>query len=110
MAEETWRDDPELIAAVDRLLNGAAPELDTIMSRMTADQSAIQQAQGNMSFALIFCLGLFSCHYASARKAGESEAGAWEIAFAGIANHPLTQQIVAKAMSHSVDQAVGVNP
>jgi hypothetical protein len=105
----TWRENDEIVAALDRLILKAAPELNTIMIELDKDQTLKQKAAGNMGIAFGFCVSLFTVAYERVRRTSADPLEAFDSAVTAIAAHPLTQDVVARSMSAVVDrQAKGL--
>lgn len=102
--EETWRDNEEIVNALDRLLLKAAPELDIIMQEIDKDQSIKERAQGNMGIAFGFTLSLFTVMYERARRQSANPLDAWDAAVGASGAHPMTQQLIARATTSVIDR------
>ena len=103
-AEETWRDNMEIVNALDRLILKAAPELDIVMREIDANQSIKERAQGNMGVAFGFTLSLFSVMYERARRTTSDPLEAWDAAVSEAGAHPMTQQLLARSAMAVVDR------
>ena len=103
-SEETWRENKEIIEALDRLILKAAPELDIIMREIDSNQSIKERAQGNMGIAFGFTLSLFSVMYERARRVNADPLAAWDAAVAEAGAHPMTQQLLARSATSVIDR------
>lgn len=103
-SEETWRNNEEIIGALDRLILKAAPELDIIMREIDQNQSIKERAQGNMGIAFGFTLSLFSVMYERARRVNAHPLDAWDAAVAEAGKHPMTQQLLARSATAVIDR------
>ena len=106
---ETWRDNEEIVNAIDRLILKAAPELNLIMSEIDKQQSVKEKASGNMGVAFGFTMSLFTVFYERARRTTSNPLEAWDIAVTEAAAHPMTQSLMARSAAAVIDrQAQGV--
>ena len=107
--EETWRENEEIVNALDRLLLKAAPELDIIMREIDQNQTIKERAQGNMGIAFGFTLSLFTVMYERSRRVNGNVLDAWDAAVAAAGSHPMTQQLLARSATAVIDrQTTGV--
>ena len=102
--EETWRDNEELVNALDRLLLKAAPELNIIMAEIDKNQNIKEKAHGNMGIAFGFCMSLFTVMYERVRRTNPNPLDAWDGAIGAVGAHPMTQQLIARATTSVIDR------
>ena len=107
--EETlsWREDPEIVEAMDRLFLKAAPELNIIMAKLDDAQSVKERAHGNMGMAIGFLVSLWCVHYERHRRTGTNPIQSFDHAMMQLAGHQMMQQVIARSAQVVVDRAVG---
>lgn len=101
---ETWRDNQEIVGALDRLILKSAPELNIIMSQLDDGVPIKDRAHGNMGIAFAFCLSLFTVMYERVRRTNQPPLEAFDAAFAAVAAHPMTQNVMARSAVAVVDR------
>ena len=101
---ESWRDNQEIVDALDRLILKSAPELNIIMSALDDGVPIKDRAHGNMGIAFAFCLSLFTVIYERVRRENPSPLEAWDAAAAAVGGHPLTQQVMARSAAAVIDR------
>ena len=101
---ESWRDNSEIVAALDRLILKSAPELNIIMAQLDEGIPIKDRANGNMGIAFGVCLSLFTVMYERVRRENPSPLEAWDAAPAAVGAHPMTQNFMARSAASVVDR------